>query len=138
MTGIAAFVRKAQYVGRIDTSDPDIWILKFCLPEGKDAWAIWTAHEDDDWQVTLHSSQANPEPVLLCRVGNTAFERPRGTREWRRDAPMVPNEFSLLAGEMPWLVIGDLSVVRVASVQRRPFPELQRPVRGPERSGGPQ
>jgi hypothetical protein len=131
MAGIANFVSTAEYLGRIETADPDIWALKFRRPDGKDAWAIWSAHEDDYWQVTLRSSQANPAPVSVSQVGRAAFQHLWGTRERGPDAPVIPNQMTVLVGEMPWLVVGDLSAVRLTGVERREFPELTRPPKGP-------
>jgi hypothetical protein len=135
MAGIAELVSKAEYLGRIETDDPDIWILKYRRPDRKDTWAIWSAHEDDNWQVTLASSQPHPAAVSLCQVGRPTFQREWGTRAWERGAPLIPNQMTVLAGEMPWLVTGDLTKVTVTGVRRREFPELKRP---PKKSDGEQ
>jgi hypothetical protein len=134
MAGVAELVRTAQYVGRVETGDPEIWILKFRRPDGKDAWAIWSAHEDDYCQVTLHTSRANPAPVSLCQIGATPVEREWGAWERPPRNREAPDQLSILVREMPWLVVGDLSAVKVAGVERREFPESTRPPKpGPRR-----
>jgi len=131
MAGIAELVKTAEYVGRVQMEDPDIWVLKFRLPDTQDAWALWSAHEDDSWEVTLRSMKPSPAPVSVRQVGRPAFERRWGTRERGPEAAVNPRQMTVLVGEMPWLVIGDLSGVTVAGVERRPFPELTRPTKKP-------
>jgi len=138
LADVAPLVGRAQYLGRAETSDPDVWILKFRLPDGKDVWAIWSTHEDDNWQVTLRTKATQPKPVLIREAGRVAFEREWGTRDWVAercasghcrgiaDAPLVPDQLTLVVRDMPWLITGDLSGVSVTGVQRREFPELKR------------
>ena len=131
LADIAALVSKGEYVGQVDAGDPDIFILKFREAQGKDVWAIWSVHEDDDWQVALQAGAANPRPLLLQEVGGDAVERPWGARQWAEDrkAPAIADRLELVVRGMPWLVSGDLRSVTVAAVKARPFAEASRPVR---------
>jgi hypothetical protein len=122
MADISKIVPLAQYLGRLETSDPDIRVLKFGGPDGKQALAIWTEHEDDDWQVTLHTGSADPQPVSIREVGREPIQR-----EWGR--PGKPKELSLTVRQNPWLVIGNMEGVTVTGVTRREFAESTRPVR---------
>src|SRR5207248_11095669 len=53
LAGVAGLVSTSEYIGRVDTGDPDVYVLKFRQKSGKEVWAVWSAHEDDDWQVEL-------------------------------------------------------------------------------------
>ena len=133
MAAIAELVAKAEYAGRADAGDPDVYILKFRAPGGKDVWAVWSAHEDDDWQVTLKSSRSNPAPVSMTQVGAPAVERPWGSRDWpgQSKAPVVGDQLTLVIRGTPWIVSGDLSGVTATAVTRRPFPEATRSLMNP-------
>jgi hypothetical protein len=128
LAGIAALVKNAEYIGRVDAADPEVYILKFREPDGRDTWAIWSAHEDDGWQVTLRSATSPPPPVTIAEVGRRAVQRDWGTREWdaARRAPVVPNELTVVVRGMPWLITGKLEGVTVTGVRRREFPEATR------------
>jgi len=128
MAGIADVVSKAEYAGRVDAGDPDVYVLKFRQQKGPDMWAIWSAHADDDWQVTLKSSGANSKPVSIMPVGGRGVERPWGSRDWagEKTAPAVGNELTLVVRGTPWIVSGALTGVTVTGVTRRPFAEATR------------
>src|ERR1017187_6666443 len=40
LADIAKLVSKAEFAGRVETGDPDIWALKFREPDGIETWAI--------------------------------------------------------------------------------------------------
>lgn len=128
MAGIADVVSKAQFTGRVDTGDPDLFVLKFRQKAGADVWAIWSAHEDDDWQVTLKTSAANAKPLTVTQVGGRGVARPWGSRNWadERNASVSEKELTLVVRGTPWLVSGDLSGVTFGSVKQRPYPEATR------------
>lgn len=129
MAGVADLVGRAQFLGRQDTGDPDIWVLKFRRPDGKDVWAMWSTHADDGWQVVVAKPGSPSGMVAIQEVGRPSYERPWGTRDWpkaRQTAEVVPNEVSVVVREMPWLITGDLGDAAVKRVERREFPETQR------------
>lgn len=128
MASVAELVSKAEYLGRVDTGDADVYVLKFRMPARREVWAVWSAHADDDWQVTLKAPQANPKPLTLKQVGGGGVERPWGTRNWAEEkgAPVLGGEMTLVVRGAPWLVAGDLSGVTVSGVRQRPFPEASR------------
>jgi hypothetical protein len=124
---LGTFLSTAAYAGRVETSDPEVWILKFRTASGKDAWALWSAHEDDGWQVTLRSSRPQPEPVTVREVGRGSMERTWGGRNGEgRDAAAAPDRIDLVVRETPWIITGNLADVTVTEVRRREFPELIR------------
>jgi len=128
LASVATLAAKAQYEGRIDAGDPDIFILKFRESSGRQVWAIWSAHEDDDWQVTLRTSAASPKPLLISEVGRRPVERPWGSRHWadERNAPGMPRDLDITVRGTPWLLMGDLAGVTLTGVKQRPFPEATR------------
>jgi len=125
---LARLVATAEYLGRVEAGDPEVWILSFRRPDGKHVWALWSAHEDDGWQVVLRTDR--PKPVLIQQVAHGAIERQWGTRDWAgmRGAPVNPNQLELLVRETPWLITGDLGTVTVAELRRREFPEATRAI----------
>lgn len=124
---IADLAGKADFVGRIDTGDPQIYVLRF-RQAGAEVWALWSAHEDDGWQITLRSGTTNPPPLEFQEVGQGSGKRPWGSREWvgDRDASVKPDELSFVVRETPWLIRGNLGSVTVSGVTRREFPETLR------------
>jgi len=116
LADVSTIVPLAQFQGRLDAKDPDIQVLKFRGPDGTQALAIWSTHEEGDWQVTLHTSHPDAEPVSVREVGHAAIQREWGT------SSVKPSQLSLVAGEMPRLVIGNMDGVTVAAVERRGVP----------------
>ena len=119
LAGIAEAMQ-ADPMGRVDAGDPDVYVLKF-RGAAKDIWAIWSAHEDGDWQVTLKTAAANPKALSVAKVGARPFEREWGGRDWPgvRGARAVPDEMSLTVRGTPWLLSGDLSAVTVVKATPR-------------------
>jgi len=146
MADITGLVRHAECLGWVETKDPDIRVLKFRQPDGKDVWALWSTHENDSWQVTLRTSQPAPKPALVQLVGRKANLREWGTRDWvdpdpkcassqcwgLADAPLVPQQLTVVVREMPWLVEGNLTGVTVTDIQRREFPDYTHPAQPPQ------
>lgn len=128
MAGVAGLVSQSEFLGRRDTGDPDVHVLAFRDKSGKQTWAIWSSHADDDWQVTLRNPAMHTKPLLVAPAGQRAFERPWGTRNWaeERGARGRQDAIDLAVRGTPWLVSGDLSSVAVESVKRRPFAERDR------------
>ena len=137
LSAIADLVAASEYIGRVDTGDPDFYILKFRRKSRQDVWAIWSAHEDDDWQVELKSSAVKPLPVTLNEAGGRTFERIWGSRNWAEEphAKVQADQLEITVRGTPWLISGDLSAVRVSAIKRRPFPELNRPAVAPPQAG---
>jgi hypothetical protein len=128
MAAVAELVAKGDYLGRVDAGDPEVYVLKFRDAGGGDAWAVWSAHDDDDWQLTLKTSNASPKPLSLTQAGGRTVQRPWGSRNWagERNAKVVENEVTLAIRGTPWIVAGDLAGVTVSGVTQRPFPEATR------------
>jgi hypothetical protein len=129
LADIAGLVSKATFAGRVETGDPDVWVLKFRDDSGRQTWAVWSAHTDDGWQLTLKTKEANPAPISICEAGRKPIQRAWGSRDWadtRRNAPSVPDQLEITVREMPWLISGDLDGVTVTGVKRREHAEASR------------
>jgi len=130
LADIADLVGKFEYRGRIDVGDPEIYIFRFRHPMRGEVWAIWSAHEDHGWQLTLRKSGSPAGPLLLRKVGRGSINRMWGSRNWADDrkAEAKPNELQLVLGQTPWLIEGDMDGVALGGIVRREFPELLRGV----------
>jgi hypothetical protein len=128
MAGVSALAARGEYLGRVDAGDPDIWVLRFRQPDGAETWALWSAHPDDGWQVTLQSPRTGAPPLTLREAGATALQREWGSRNWAegRGAPLAPDRFDLVVRGMPWTIAGVPEGASVVSVKRREAPELSR------------
>lgn len=128
LSDIAGLVATAEYLGRVDVGDPEIYILKFRRPKDGDVWAAWSAHEDHGWQITLRTERPARQPVGLREIGRGSLQRSWGARDWAGDTKVEskPDELRLVIGPMPWLITGNLDGVGVTAVTQREFPELLR------------
>ncbi len=139
LRAISDLVAAGEFVGRADAGDAGIHVLKFRRPDGAGVWALWSAHEDDGWQIALRNGAERPSPVTVQLAGRAPFEREWGARDWveSRAAPPQPDRLEFTVRGTPWLISGDLSRVEIAGVTRREFPEAARPAR-PAAPGAPQ
>ena len=128
LSSIAALVADAGYSGRVETGDPDVYVLKFRPKKGSEVWAVWSAHADDDWQLTLKTSAPSPKPLQCAEVGSRGIDRPWGVRNWadERNAAAQQDSLDLTVRSTPWLISGELSQVSVSGVKRREFAEATR------------
>jgi hypothetical protein len=128
LASIAGLVADAEFVSRVDTGDPDVYVLKFRPKKGAEVWAVWSAHEDDDWQLTLKTSASNPKPLHCAQVGAMGVDRPWGVRTWadQKNAPTQQDSLDITVRSTPWLISGELSRVNVSGVKKREFAEETR------------
>lgn len=125
---VADLVSTGEFLGRIETNDPNAYVLKFKRKDGKDVLAVWSTTQDDLRRVVLKSSQPNPEPLQFQKVGHTPLLRNWGSYARTEGEPFIADQLFVTAGETPWLITGDLSHVNVLpEVKVRPMPESKRP-----------
>jgi len=125
---VADLVATGEYLGRVETNDPNAWVLKFKRRDGKDVLAIWSTTFDDLRRVVLKTTRQNPEPLELQKVGHAPITRAWGSNARLEGEPFKADQLFVTVGETPWLVIGDLSNVSVLpEVKVRPMPESKRP-----------
>ena len=130
MAGVGALAARGEYLGRVEAADPDVWVLRFREPGGTQTWAVWSAHPDDGWQITLKSPQQDAPNLTVREADLTAFQREWGSRNWaeaRGTAAAAPDQFDLVVRGMPWLITSGLEGASVPSVKRREAAELSRP-----------
>ncbi|HET8548489.1 MAG TPA: hypothetical protein VFL57_10815 [Bryobacteraceae bacterium] len=127
LADISRVVGTAEFVGRVETSDPEIWVLRFRTADRKGVLAMWSAHEDDGWQITLRNN-GNLSPLVVTEVGHGSVTREWGARNWAeaRTAAAIPNELQLVVRGTPWVITGDLADVSITEVKRREQPEAMR------------
>lgn len=102
MRGIAGLAARGEYLGRVQTGDPEVWALRFREGSGQ-TWALWSTHAGDYWQIAISAS-----PFTL---------RQAGTEGIARTASKDP--FELVLAGMPWLITGDLAGATVSDVEHR-------------------
>jgi hypothetical protein len=116
MADVSDLASRAEYLGRVTTTESNLWILRFQL-DGQQLWALWSA-DDQPRQVLLETS-APQTPLTMQRLGHKAIERPWGHRNWvaqGRRAGRLPNQCSLAIDHRPWLLRGVPDKTRVVSV----------------------
>jgi hypothetical protein len=132
MASVGAVAARGEYLGRVETADPDVWVLRFREPGGAQTWAVWSAHPDDGWQVTIRAPRPGAPPLTVRESGRTAFQREWGTRNWAEargtSAEAATDLLDLVVRGMPWLITGSLEGASVVSVKRREAAELSRSI----------
>lgn len=128
MSDISQLVNNADFVKRIETKDPDIWVLQFKYPGGNDVLAMWSTHREDLWQICLCKTGVTGRSVQAHHAGRRAYRQPWGARSWveNRQNPLRPDELEFCLSDLPLIIEGDLSNINIKSITRRIFPERSR------------
>jgi len=133
LRSIAEIVNKGKFIERVKTTDNSLYLLKFKMPDGRDVLAAWSVAEDCNTQITLKNTKGNKGKLSTFLAGFDPIERNWGMREWASAksawgtrAPFVPNGFQFSVRSRPFIVMGDLTGVEIASVARIAFPDVQR------------
>jgi len=125
---VADLVATGEFLGRVETNDPNAYVLKFKRRDGKDVLAVWSSTSDDLRRVVLKTTQANPAPLEFQKVGHAPISRAWGSLARHDGEPFIADQLFATVGETPWLIVGDLSNVRVLpEVKVHPMPESKRP-----------
>jgi polysaccharide biosynthesis protein PslG len=133
LASVAALAARGEYLGRVNSGDAALWVLRFREPGGAETWVLWSAHPDDGWQVTLKAPRPDAPPLTVREVGRMAFQREWGSRdgaETRRGARVAPDQFDLVVRGMPWTITGGLEGATVTAVKRREAAEISRQAAG--------
>lgn len=137
---VSELVAGGAYQDRLETADPEIWLLRFRSPDGParrlgpDVLALWSAHPDDDWSMVLRNGQPDRVgPVSLEQAGRPPITRAWGRREWydaesedEAGPPPIPDELEVTLRRLPVLLRGDLDQVVPTRLVAREFPEATR------------
>lgn len=113
MADVAQLAARGEYLDRLETDDPALWVLRFRL-DGQQVWAAWSA-DDRPRQILLQTS--TPEwPLLSRELGRPPVERAWGYRDWAgrgRHNKLVPNQAAIVVGHRPWLIRSGMDNVRL-------------------------
>jgi len=120
MADVADLARRGEYLGRVESEDPALWILRFRLDE-KQVWAVWSADETPR-QILLQSG-APEQPLVLHQLGHPPQQRGWGYRAWASKgggSRLVPQQAALVVGHRPWLIRGAMDTVRLVGASSSP------------------
>ena len=117
----AVRVTNLQYAGRLEVGDPRIFIQKFRsrTTPSDETWVVWSAHEKDQWQLSLAAPAGGRPPVRIRPAGYDGAVRDWGTLEWAGTWKYEPAGISLCVSSYPWIIEGDLRGVTVGRPVRR-------------------
>jgi hypothetical protein len=119
---VATIAAEAEFLGRTETGNPDVWILKFRKPDRTVTWAMWTESDDCPVQVTLSCPEAS-DMLSVEVTGSPSISLPWGYRGWAESKPEVHTDrFSLVLTERPVLLTGRLEQAKVLEVVARAKP----------------
>jgi len=123
LAGLADLVTEGVFMGRLESPDDQLWILRFRLHD-RQVWAVWCG-DDRERQVVFGKEKGEGE-VVLRQLGYPDQTRKWGQRLWaenrgdRGGTPLI----SLVVGARPTLMSGDLDRVAVVQVIPR-FREME-------------
>lgn len=117
----AARIVKAEYRGRVDAGDRNIWIQKFHCPgrSPADLWVVWSSHEKDLRRLILINRSEQPSPLRLRPAGYEAVTREWGSLDWTGNRKYEKNRIDLCLSSYPWIIEGDLSKVVIGGTIRQ-------------------
>lgn len=118
---LSELVRDGEFVRRIETGDQKVWILHYRL-NGDDVYAMWNYHPDRNTQIVLRNEAETRAPVSVRHAGRPAVTMEWGRRDWLRQKPRQADELAFTLRDMPLLLRGDLSRVRLVRIETVPFP----------------
>lgn len=131
---IADLVSHATCLGRMDVGDPDVWMLRFLMPDGEEVWAAWTRTKRGFYDrrynspvtgyVNLHlrSEAESPSALDVTMVGMGKFTQPWGLRTGRF-GETDPQRTILTLGPRPQLIRGQLPMVAVTGKEKSQQPK---------------
>jgi len=113
MADVADLAARGEYLGRVESEDPALWILKFRL-DGREVWAAWSG-DDRPRQVLLRTATPD-EPLVVRRLGNRPVERGWGYRPWAVKggrAPLAADQAAVVIDDRPWLLCGGMETAEL-------------------------
>jgi len=113
MAGVSDPASRGEYLGRVETEDPKLWILRFRL-DGKELWAAWSG--DDRLRQLLLQTDSPGRPLVTDELGRPPVERGWGYRSWAfkgGGALFVPNQLAMVVADRPCLLRGKMEDVRL-------------------------
>jgi len=133
MKDLSGLIRRGKFIKRIPVADDKVWLLQYEL-NGKEVLAVFHTYAEDDFKIVFETGADQPSPVSVRHAGRAPLLRQWGYRDWlKQGQPEWKNRLSVTVRDMPLLITGDLSGIRVVELEKRKFPRtLPRPKPLPE------
>jgi hypothetical protein len=115
MADVAELAAAGEFLDRVETEDPALWVLRFRL-DGEIVWAAWSA--DDKPRRILLETTAAAEELIVQKLGHRSVARGWGHRPWAsqgRNSKLTPNRASLVVAGRPWLIRGSMDAARLVA-----------------------
>jgi len=120
MADVAELAARGKYLGRLETDDTLLWVLRFQL-DGKHVWAAWSA--DDTPRQLLLQTETPDEALVIHKLGHRPVERGWGYRAWATKgggAALIRNRAAVVVGDRPWLLCGGMESARLLQAADEP------------------
>ncbi len=128
MKSLAGPLSRSKFLGS-ETRD-GLLLLRF-LDGEKEFWAVINQDPGFDLQVILESDKADLGELTVEQVASAPQKRVWGYRDWtNRKQQVVKNQFSVVVGEMPVLISGDLDTAKIKEVRKHAFNRSALPKKG--------
>ena len=108
LAGISTLAARGEFVAKLQTQSPDLWALKFRMPDGKETLALWN-EAPEAMPVVIATRARERTSVRIVEAGRSPVERPWGLRDWAGKPPaeLLPDRISVVVGENPVMVTGE-------------------------------
>lgn len=121
MRDLAELVRKGEFLGELDTGDPSVRVLRF-RHAGREVRAMWCTGDGRRTGLIWERAPGSGQTFEMRRAGTPPLPVYWGRRDWAADrkAKYEPERCELTVDEMPLLLSGDFTGVRLAGTSGRP------------------
>lgn len=123
-------VENGKYLGRVQTDDPSIWVLRFAMPDGVEKWAVWSEtpfeFKQTKWTsdtigfATLHLknniASGQPQSMKIKQIGGMTFTRSWGLRPQTGSSDFDFTVMNLPIGPMPIIIEADFEHIQIKGV----------------------
>ncbi len=125
LKSISDIVKNADFLGFENTDVSSLKALKFKL-RNDDVLVFWNTDDNTETQVTLKNSAENKAPFKTFLAGGIPQERIWKKREfpWKGGSTPENDSVTFSIGAIPFVVIGDLSSVKISSAKAIPYNRL--------------
>lgn len=96
LASLAKLVFGGEFVAKLETQSPDLWALKFRMPDGTETLALWTEGAEPK-SVVITTTPQSRKPIRMTEVGRQSVERAWGSRD----------QITVMVGENPVLLTGE-------------------------------
>jgi len=108
MADVAPLAAAGEYLGRVETGDEHLRVLRFRLDD-EELWVAWSA---DNQPRQLRIETGRPEkPLVIHQLGHRPIARGWGYRPWAKQGgrtPLIKNQATLIVADRPWLLRGGM------------------------------